>query len=125
MSNGQGLCRSPLRHLQLGRLALLPGQALVLELSGDQHRQLLGKPREVPNFLDDISNVAFTQNYGKVQTKVSNYYTWGGSTKGGHYSKITGKFDNCVLRWGCIGSSYPWVEIYSTGNGMWRAFGGT
>lgn len=82
-------------------------------------------PVKCLTFVDDVTNVASTEIYGKVQTKVSNYYTWGGSSKGGHYSKLTGKFDNCVFRWGCIGSSYPWVEIYSTGNGMWRAFGGT
>jgi hypothetical protein len=75
-------------------------------------------------FTDDISNVASTESYAKVQSSVSYYYNWGGSSKGGHYSKITGKFDNCVFKYGCIGSSYPWVEIYTVGNGAWQAFGG-
>ena len=71
-------------------------------------------------FTDDISDVAKTENYQGVQTRIGYYYTWAGSNKGGHYSKLVGKFDNCILKYGCIGSSYPWVEIFVNGNGRWR-----
>jgi hypothetical protein len=75
-------------------------------------------------FKPDISNVAASESYQGVVASLSYYYAWGGSNQGGHYSKLTGRFDNCIVKYGCIGSSYPWVEIYVTGNGAWRAYGG-
>jgi hypothetical protein len=53
------------------------------------------------------------------------YYTWAGGPFGGHYSHRDGKIDNCILRYGCIGSYYPYVDMWVNGNGAWTASGGT
>jgi len=52
------------------------------------------------------------------------YYTWAGGPFGGHYSHRDGKIDNCILRYGCIGSYYPYVDVWVNGNGAWTASGG-
>jgi len=49
------------------------------------------------------------------------WYTWRGSQTGGHYSRRQGKIDNCVLKWGCIGTHYPQIEVWVNGNGAWAA----
>jgi hypothetical protein len=49
------------------------------------------------------------------------WYAWRGSPTGGHYSRRQGKIDNCILRWGCIGSHYPQIEVWVNGNGAWAA----
>jgi hypothetical protein len=49
------------------------------------------------------------------------WYTWRGSLTGGHYSRRQGKIDNCILRWGCLGSHYPQIEVWVNGNGAWAA----
>jgi hypothetical protein len=49
------------------------------------------------------------------------FYTWRGSPTGGHYSRRQAKIDNCILKWGCIGSHYPQIEIWVNGNGAWAA----
>jgi hypothetical protein len=53
------------------------------------------------------------------------YYTWAGGPFGGHYTHRDGKIDNCILRYGCIGSYYPYVDMWVNGNGAWTASGGT
>ena len=53
------------------------------------------------------------------------YYTWAGGPFGGHYAHRDGKIDNCILRYGCIGSYYPYVDMWVNGNGAWTASGGT
>jgi hypothetical protein len=52
------------------------------------------------------------------------YYTWAGGPFGGHYSHREGRVDNCIIKYGCIGSYYPWVDIYVNGNGAWSGSGG-
>jgi len=49
------------------------------------------------------------------------WYTWRGSLTGGHYSRRQGKIDNCILKWGCISSHYPQIELWVNGNGAWAA----
>ena len=49
------------------------------------------------------------------------WYEWRGSPTGGHYSRRQGEIDNCIFRWGCIGSHYPQIEIWVNGNGAWAA----
>jgi len=53
------------------------------------------------------------------------YYNWAGGPFGGHYAHRDGKIDNCILRYGCIGSYYPYVDMWVNGNGAWTASGGT
>jgi hypothetical protein len=52
------------------------------------------------------------------------YYTWSGGPFGGHYAHREGRIDNCVLHYGCIGSYYPYVDMWLNGNGAWTASGG-
>ncbi len=52
------------------------------------------------------------------------YYTWAGGPFGGHYAHREGRVDNCILRYGCIGSYYPYVDMWVNGNGAWTASGG-
>jgi len=52
------------------------------------------------------------------------YYTWAGGPFGGHYAHREGRIDNCVLKYGCIGSYYPYVDMWLNGNGAWSASGG-
>lgn len=52
------------------------------------------------------------------------YYTWSGSTVGGHYAHRDGSISNCIFRWGCISTSYPYVDMWLNGNGAWTASGG-
>lgn len=49
------------------------------------------------------------------------FYTWAGSGEGGHYSYRQAQVENCVLGYGCLGTTYPWVEIWVNGNGAWSA----
>lgn len=49
------------------------------------------------------------------------WYTWKGSLTGGHYSRRQGKIDNCILKWGCLASHYPQIELWVNGNGAWAA----
>ena len=51
----------------------------------------------------------------------SYWYRWRGSDTGGHYSRRQGRIDNCILRWGCIGSHYPQIQIWVNGNGAFAA----
>lgn len=52
------------------------------------------------------------------------YYTWRGSSRGGHYSYRQARVENCILHYGCIRNEYPWVEIWVNGNGAWAYNGG-
>jgi hypothetical protein len=66
-----------------------------------------------------ISNV--TLNYyfrGDVGSWEYFYPLWG-SGRGGHYSFRQGMVENCIFRYGCIKTEYPWVEIYINADGWW------
>jgi len=47
------------------------------------------------------------------------YYSWRGSSQGGHVSFRQGDWDNCVFFFGCFKSIYPWIEVWVNGNGAW------
>jgi hypothetical protein len=52
------------------------------------------------------------------------FYTWCcGDGRSGHYAFRQGRIDNCIFRYGCIGSYYPTIEIFVHGNGT--AYGRT
>jgi hypothetical protein len=53
------------------------------------------------------------------------YYLWRGSPTGGHFSFRQGSVGNCILRYGCVSSQYPWSKIWVNGNGAWAADEGT
>lgn len=49
-----------------------------------------------------------------------NYYNWANhGTNSGHYSFRQGHFQNCVIKYGCISNSYPWVKIWVHRDGSW------
>lgn len=52
------------------------------------------------------------------------YYTWAGSSLGGHYTYRQGSISNCIFRYGCISTSYPWAQIWVNGNGAWTGNAG-
>ena len=51
------------------------------------------------------------------------YYSWSGSTTGGHYSIGTANYANCILKYGCIGSWNVNAEVWVNGNGTWTGKG--
>jgi hypothetical protein len=68
--------------------------------------------------LDTFSSVNWAANgYGW-------YYSWGGSPTGGHYAHEDGSVANCVIHYGCLSTSYPYVDMWLNGNGAWAASGG-
>jgi len=65
------------------------------------------------------------QDYEGVIASSGYYYDYFSNiSKSGHYSRRQGKFRNCILRYGCISTTYPWVKIYAHGNGTWNAYWG-
>jgi hypothetical protein len=68
--------------------------------------------------VDGTSNVNWGNNgYGW-------YYSWAGSATGGHYAHRDGSVSNCILKYGCISTAYPYVDMWLNGNGAWSASGG-
>ena len=51
------------------------------------------------------------------------YYTWNGNPAGGHYSLGSGRYANCVLRYGCWRNWVVNVEVWINGNGTWTGRG--
>jgi len=47
------------------------------------------------------------------------YYSWRGSSHGGHVSFRQGDWSNCLLFFRCFKNIYPWIEIWVNGNGAW------
>jgi hypothetical protein len=43
-----------------------------------------------------------------------------GYPRSGHFSFRQGRVDNCVLKYGCVATTYPWVEMYSRSDGSAR-----
>jgi hypothetical protein len=66
-----------------------------------------------------VSNLLSTYYYRGVVSAHGWFFSWAGSSRGGHYSFRQGQIDNCLLRYGCIRSEYPWVKIWAYGNGGW------
>jgi hypothetical protein len=52
------------------------------------------------------------------------YYSWSGAGDGGHYAERDGSVSNCILHYGCLSTSYPYVNMWLNGNGAWTANGG-
>jgi hypothetical protein len=71
-----------------------------------------------------VSNVDSSEAYRGLVSSDGYFYNWSGSARGGHYSLRQGHFENCVIKYGCIGSSYPWTKIYVNGNGAWVGYDG-
>jgi hypothetical protein len=49
------------------------------------------------------------------------FYTWCcGDGHSGHYAFRQGEIQNCILKYGCIGTWYPTIEIFLHGDGTWH-----
>jgi hypothetical protein len=49
------------------------------------------------------------------------FYLWCcGDGRSGHYAWRQGQIENCILKYGCIGTWYPTIEIFLHGNGTWH-----
>ena len=100
-------------HHAGGGLEVSPQGALVCHVPGHRRGSLT-----VDSFFTNIDPL-FQVDWDDHGTGW--WYTWRGSPTGGHYSRRQGKIDNCILKWGCIGSHYPQIEIWVNGNGAWAA----
>jgi hypothetical protein len=60
--------------------------------------------------------------YYRGLTASSGYFY---DSNGSHYGLRQGHFDNCVLKYGCIGSEYPWVKIWVHAGGSYEYATGT
>jgi hypothetical protein len=68
-----------------------------------------------------VTNVDPNMDYRGVVGAWDDYDTWCCfSRTSGHLSFRQGRFDNCVLRYGCVGTYYPWVRIHAHGNGSYH-----
>jgi len=47
------------------------------------------------------------------------YYSWAGSSKGGHYSLRQGDFSQCIPSVACSAHVNPWIQLWVNGNGAW------
>jgi hypothetical protein len=46
------------------------------------------------------------------------FYTWCcGDGRSGHYAFRQGRIDNCIFKYGCVGSYYPTIEMFVHGDG--------
>jgi len=55
--------------------------------------------------------------YYKGLAASSSYFY--GANQSGHYSFRQAEMQNCVFKYGCIGSEYPWVKIWVKGDGSY------
>ncbi|HZR95670.1 MAG TPA: hypothetical protein VFA56_08240 [Gaiellaceae bacterium] len=71
----------------------------------------------------DVDGTSSSVNYG--DSGYGWYYTWAGSATGGHFAHRSGSVSNCIFKVGCLGTSYPYVDMWLNGNGAWTASGST
>jgi hypothetical protein len=68
-----------------------------------------------------VTNVDPNMQYRGVVGSWEHHDTWCCfSATSGHVSFRQGRFDNCVLKYGCIGTWYPWVRIHARGDGSYH-----
>ena len=79
--------------------------------------------RTVWTYVDQVDP---NMSYDGVVATVGYYYGWVTGVPGsGHYSFREGKFQNCVVWVGCLGTYYPWVKIWARSNGSYSYATGT
>jgi len=67
-----------------------------------------------------VSDVDANWVYRGLTASNAYFFTWCcGQTMSGHYGLRQGHFDNCIVKYGCIGTEYPWVKIWVHGDGTW------
>ena len=78
------------------------------------------------NRITSVNTTAYPTNvdpnwyYRGLASSAGWYYNWCcGISTSGHYSLRQARMENCVLKFGCIGSEYPWVKIWVHGDGSY------
>ncbi|MCC6223083.1 MAG: hypothetical protein IT201_06280 [Thermoleophilia bacterium] len=67
------------------------------------------------------TNVDPNWYYRGIAASASYFY----NSNTAHYSFRQARMENCVLKIGCVGSEYPWVKIWTFGDGSYRWERGT
>lgn len=68
----------------------------------------------------DIHSVDSQQYWKGIVNKETHLYDWkSGDSDSGYYHMRQGQFENCVLKYGCIGTTYPKNIIRSHSDGTW------
>lgn len=67
------------------------------------------------------TNVDPNWYYRGIAASASYFY----NSNTAHYSFRQARMENCVLKFGCVGSEYPWVKIWAFGDGSYRWERGT
>jgi hypothetical protein len=68
----------------------------------------------------DFRNSDGTQYYRGQNNLEAHFFDWaGGAPRSGYLHNRTGFVENCVIKYGCISSSYPRNVIRSRSNGTW------
>lgn len=73
---------------------------------------------------DYLTNVDPNFYWRGTVAESSAYYYWNGIWHGRFRSFMEGQVDNCILRYGCIGTSYPWITINAYGDGHYSTSSG-
>lgn len=72
-----------------------------------------------------ISNVDPNWRFRGELAGSGSFYPWSGVGSSGHWSLRQGAFENCILKYGCIGSEYPWVKVWVHADGTYAYETGT
>lgn len=72
-----------------------------------------------------ISNVDPNWRFRGELAGSGSFYPWSGVGASGHWSLRQGSFENCILKYGCIGSEYPWVKVWVHADGTYAYDTGT
>jgi len=68
-----------------------------------------------------VTNVDPNWYYRGISASTGYFYNGNAA----HYSLRQARMENCILKFGCIGSEYPWVKIWAFGDGSYRWEKGT
>ena len=134
---GPGKPRAAARRAQTGRLQLIPlssgcrgvdvarvGRSLLGTVTYKfwQHKDWCWTYPRVTSALSHyfLTDVAATFYFRGLIGSWGDFYSWCcGVWNSGHIGFRQGQFENCVLRYGCVRSEYPWVRIYGHADGSW------
>jgi hypothetical protein len=75
---------------------------------------------DISTDITDVDNCCIQYDGLVAGASQNYYYTWRAALDGGHFSYRKGQVGNCVLRYGCLSTWYPWVQIWINGNGAWK-----
>lgn len=75
-------------------------------------------------WVDYESESSWAHTHGIVVSR-ADWFSWNGYARGERRVYRKGKVENCVIKYGCISTTYPWARASLYGNGKWtRTAGG-